>query len=143
MNTRQQMEAINTYMCQSTALYGEWAKQRGISYNMFMVLYALDMANPCTQKQISESWMIPKQTVNTIVKNLERRGLLRFEIGQDQKEKQVCFTEGGQVFVKELLEEMYQMEDRVMERMGPEACEMLLKSERAFAEALAQEVHRE
>lgn len=142
MNTRQQMEAINTYMCQSTALYGEWAKQRGMSYNMFMVLYALDMANPCTQKQISENWMIPKQTVNTIVKDLERRGLLRFEMGQDQKEKQVCFTEEGQAFAKELLEEMYQMEDRVMERMGPEACEMLLKSERAFAEALAQEVHR-
>lgn len=142
MNTRQQMELINTYISQSTALYGEWAKQRGMSYNMFMVLYALDMAGQCTQKQISESWMIPKQTVNTIIKSLERRGFLRFAAGQDQKEKLVCFTETGRAFAKEILEEMYQMEDRVLERMGPELCEMMLKSERAFTEALAGEVRR-
>lgn len=142
MNTRQQMELINTYMCQSTALYGEWARRHGMSYNMFMVLYALDMAGQCTQKQISESWMIPKQTVNTVIKDLERRGYLCFAAGQGQREKLVCFTEAGRAFAKETLEEMYQMEDRVLERMGPELCEMVLKSERAFAEALAGEVRR-
>lgn len=140
MNTRQQMELINTYICQSTALYGEWAKQHGMSYNMFMILYAIDMAQPCTQKQISESWMIPKQTVNTIVKNMVRQGYVRFEAGQGQKEKLVRFTEQGELLAREILEAMYQMEDRVMERRGPELCEMQLKSERAFAEALAKEV---
>lgn len=63
MNTRQQMAAINTYISQSNMLYGEWAKQHGVSYNMLMILCTLD-AGPCTQKQVSESWMIPKQTVN-------------------------------------------------------------------------------
>lgn len=140
MNTRQQMERINAYICQSTTLYGEWARQRGVSYNMLMILCTLD-AEPCTQKQIAENWMIPKQTVNTIVKGLERQGLIRFAAERGQKEKLVCFTEVGQMFAKGILEEMYQMEDRVLERMGPELCEMLLKSEAAFAEALAREVH--
>ena len=141
MNTRQQMAAINTCISQSNMLYGEWAKQHGMSYNMLMILCTLD-AGPCTQKQVSESWMIPKQTVNTIVKGLERQGRVRFAAGQDQKEKLVCLTAEGQAFAKEILEKMYQMEDRVLEQMGPELCEMLLKSERAFAEALAGEVRR-
>lgn len=140
MNTRQQMELINTYISQSTALYGEWAKRLGMSYNMFMGLYALDTAGQCTQKQISESWMIPKQTVNTIIKGLERRGYIRFAACQGQKEKLVCFTEAGRSLAKETLEEMYQMEDRVLRQMGPELCEMMVKSERAFTEALAREV---
>ena len=37
---------------------------------------------------------------------------------------------------------MYQLDDRVLEGMGPELCAMLLKSEKAFTEALAREVRR-
>ena len=72
MHIRQQMEIINTCNCRITELYGEWAKQHGMSYHAMITLYALNQDRKCTQKQIAEEWLIPKQTVNTVVKELER-----------------------------------------------------------------------
>ena len=77
MNIRQQMEIINTCNCRITELYGEWAKQHGMSYHAMITLYALNQDRKCTQKQIAEEWLIPKQTVNTVVKELERQGFLK------------------------------------------------------------------
>ena len=42
-----------------------------------MTLYALDQDEGCTQKEIAKTWLIPKQTVNTVVKELERQGFLK------------------------------------------------------------------
>ena len=140
MNVRQQMEIVNTCNCRITELYGEWAKQHGTSYHAMMTLYALNQNRKCTQKQIAEEWLLPKQTVNTVVKELERRGHVRFAPGRDQKEKLVCFTAQGAAYAAEMLEDLYRMEDRVMERMGPVLCRELVGSNLAFAEALASEV---
>ena len=141
MNTREQMDRIDMDICRSAALYGEWAKNHGITYNMLVVLCALDQAPDCTQKQISVERMIPKQTVNTIIKELERKGYL--QISEGEREKRVSFTENGRVYAGAILEKLYQLEDRVMERMGPEMCRAMLESQRAFTQALSQEVHRE
>ena len=42
--------------------------------------------------------------------------------------------------IAEVLEELYQLEDRVMERMGAALCQALVDSNAAFAQALADEV---
>ncbi len=140
MTPRQQMETISACTCKITQLYGEWAKHYGMSYNRMMILYALDQGHGCTQREIAEGWMIPKQTVNTIVKELERNGYVRLEAGRDRKEKLVRFTEAGRTYVSQALGPLYQMEERTMERMGPEQCRALIESSAAFALALAEEV---
>ncbi len=141
MHTRALMNQVDTFLCRANALYGEWAKQHGVTYNMLMVLCALAGPGDHTQKQIAEERMLPKQTVNTLVKELERQGCLCYLAGRDQKEKRVAFTEAGRAMAGELLEEMYRLEDRVMARMGPELCRCLLEGNGAFARALAEEVH--
>jgi hypothetical protein len=54
-----------------TAMYEEWSKDQGLSSNGVFALYSFYESNGrCTQKMISEKWNIPKQTVNTILKDL-------------------------------------------------------------------------
>ncbi|MEI3306811.1 MAG: helix-turn-helix domain-containing protein [Dysosmobacter sp.] len=65
-----------------------------MSFHTALTLYALDQDGGCTQKQIAENWMIPKQTVNTVVKDLERRGYVSLRAGRDQKEKLVLYPGG-------------------------------------------------
>lgn len=142
MDTRQQTDLIIASMCRQTELYGEWAKKNGMSYNRMMILYVLDRGGGCTQTQITQGWMIPKQTVNTVVKELERKGCVRLQAGRDQKEKQVCLTESGKALAREKLEELYQIEERAMAAIGPDLCQALVDANLAFAEALAAEVHR-
>ena len=51
-------------------MYEEWSKEQGLSMNGYLILYSFyDEKDELTQKSISQKWMIPKQTVNTILKD--------------------------------------------------------------------------
>ena len=82
MNLREQNELICTCICRQTELYCEWAKRCGMSYNTMMTLYALHLEPGITQKAITQGWLLPKQTVNTVVKELQRQGYVRLEAGK-------------------------------------------------------------
>ena len=141
MNVRQQMEIVNTCNCRITELYGEWAKQHGTSYHAMMTLYALNQNRKCTQKQIAEEWLLPKQTVNTVVKDLERRGYVSLRAGRDQKEKLVDLTPAGRAFAAPCLQEIYELEDRAVDAMGQERFREMVEANTAFTRAFAREVH--
>lgn len=142
MNTREQMQKLNAAICQITALYGEWARQHGVTYNTIEVLCALDQTQPCAQSRISRERNLPKQTVHTIVKELERRGWVCFAAGRDQKEKLLSFTPEGRRCAGALLEEMYELEDRTMKAMGPALWQAMLDGTLSFAGELCREVRR-
>ena len=143
MNARQQMESICTCMCRINELYSEWAKRHGMSSHVMITIYALDQNRTSTQTQIAQEWMIPKQTVNTVIKDLERRGYVRFEAGRDLKEKRVCFTESGKAFAEETLRDLYEKEERAMTAMGQELAQVLVEANQAFTQQFANEVLRE
>ena len=77
MTIRQQMKLLCTCLCRQDELYAAVSKRHGLSYHTAMTLYALDQDEGCTQKEIAKTWLIPKQTVNTVVKELERQGFLK------------------------------------------------------------------
>ena len=65
-----------------TAMYEEWSKDQGLSSNGVFALYSFYESNGrCTQKMISEKWNIPKQTVNTILKDFQKKGYIRIRNG--------------------------------------------------------------
>ena len=74
------MEQLNKYYAvwqEYNYVYEEWAKAHGLSVNSLLVLCAVhDGREGCTQKKISQRWLIPKQTVNMVFKDFERRGLV-------------------------------------------------------------------
>lgn len=143
MTIREQMKLFCTCLCRQDELYAALARRQGISYHTAMTLYALDQDQGCTQKQIAENWMIPKQTVNTVVKDLERRGFVELRTGRDQKEKLVFFTPGGQIFAREALREVYETEERAVAVMGRERFHEMVEANRAFTEAFSAEVRHE
>ena len=117
MTIRQQMKLLCTCLCRQDELYAAVSKRHGLSYHTAMTLYALDQDEGCTQKEIAKTWLIPKQTVNTVVKELERQGYVFFQTGK--KEKQVRFTEAA---------------------MGEARFREMVEANRAFTEAFAREV---
>ena len=74
------MEQLNKYYTvwqECNNVYEEWAKAHGLSMNSLLIFFSIqeDKQN-CTQKAISQKWLIPKQTVNMILKDFEKRGLI-------------------------------------------------------------------
>lgn len=59
---------------ESTAIYEDWAKQQGLSNNAVMVMDSIySNKENCTPSSISHKWFIPKQTVNTILRDFEKK----------------------------------------------------------------------
>ena len=72
MNNKEKFKQLQRFYAlweEEKAMYEDWAKERGLSANSVLVLYSLyESEENCTQKSISQKWSIPKQTINTILK---------------------------------------------------------------------------
>ena len=55
-------------------LYYFAAKKLGLKANSLALLYALDDGQPHSQKRICEEWLIPRTTINTVVKECVAKG---------------------------------------------------------------------
>lgn len=142
MTLREQMKLFCTCLCRQDELYAAAARRRGLSFHTLITLYALDQDGGSTQSQLARTWMIPKQTLNTVVKELERQGYVSLRTGKDQKEKLVFFTPEGRAFAADSLRELYAMEDRAVAAVGRERFREMVEANRAFTEAFAREVSR-
>lgn len=102
-----------------TAMYEEWSKEQGLSYNGVLVLYSFYEEETCTQKMISEKWCIPKQIVNTILKDFQKKGYVEmFSMPEDKRNKLIRLTETGEKFTNEIIEKLQKKEFYVIEKMG-------------------------
>ena len=136
------MEVISISSCRINAIYTQWAKNHGLSYNSLMVLTALSEIGPCTQRDICEGWLIPKQTVNTVVRDFEKKGYLEASKGKDKKEKLISFTPLGKSFAESFLDEAAELENRVYDVLGKENAFELAKSMVIFANTLQGEAEK-
>lgn len=50
-----------------SVIYEDYARKSGISYNSLYILNAILYTENCTQKQICEKTLLPKQTVNKVI----------------------------------------------------------------------------
>lgn len=117
------------------AVYEEWAKRQGLSVNGLLVLCAMeDGGEDCTQKKISQRWRIPKQTVNMVLKEFERKGLVQFfPMREDRRNKAIRFTEAGRDYAEGILSRLRKAELFAIGEMGVEKMEQLNESMALFA----------
>lgn len=141
---RKQIEAVTSAISRTNEIYGRWAKKQGLNYTSLMILYTMHRKENCTQKQICDEWLIPKQTVNTVCLELKERGYLTFEtIPNNKRGKIIKFTDSGRSYADKLLNPLYDIEERAMQKMGEEMCEWLVKSNEQFCEIFELEVENE
>ena len=100
---------LDTAINKLDGAYYLWARGHLLKENTLSVLYALDDGKPHTQAQISRDWLIPRSTVNTVVKELVALGYARLTKLND-KEKWVELTAEGESYAKAALKELYDAE---------------------------------
>lgn len=117
-------------------VYEEWANAHGMSYNSLLVLSALhEGGNDCTQKKISQMWLIPKQTVNMILKDFEKNGLVELSPMQsDKRNKLIKLTAAGQKYADSIISELRKAELSVIEEIGIERMKLLNDGNALFVE---------
>lgn len=100
------------------------ARYYGINENTLAFLYALDDGKPHSQKEISDVWLIPRTTINSIVKNMLSDGYVAFIGEKHAKEKMLLLTEKGRQYTDKLLKDIYLAEEQAiidtLEKFSPE-----------------------
>ena len=129
-------------------VYENLAKKYGLNYNSLMVLYTLYEIDVCTQKTVSQRYLIPKQTVHSISKEFEKKGYIYFEpYPSSKREKIIKLTHEGHIFADPIIEKVNYIEEKTMENIGSKTCCALVEStmthceefERIFKEEMLNE----
>ena len=83
-------------------LYSRWAAKNGMGYPEMMVLYGLYAFKCSSQKEIAEHCGIVKQTVNTVVHDLEKHGLIEMTPSKtDKRSRIISLTDAGLAYAME------------------------------------------
>ncbi len=130
---------INRAVIQFRGLYAAWSKEHGISYHELLVLYTIRDQGFCTQKQICDSYLLPRQTMNHVILDLRERGLLELspEYGVG-REKAFVLSEQGKEYVQPLLEALNRMEMRALETFGRKNIRSMVKAVLSYDQALQE-----
>lgn len=91
--------------------YDMIAKKIGVKENTLALLYALDDGKAHSQKEICDEWMIPKTTLNTIIKECIEAGYIILNADSHKKEKKICLTEKGRKYARNILGQVYELEE--------------------------------
>ncbi len=115
------LEEVNTSVIQLRGVYAAWSKKHGISYHEMLVLYSIRDTGFCTQKQLCDSYLLPRQTMNHVIQMMRNSGLLQVSPENcNGREKAFILTETGRAYAQPLLASLNQVEQQAISRMGPE-----------------------
>lgn len=137
------IEELNRYYeiwQETNHIYAEWAKAHGISVSLLLALCAIDDdTDNCTQKKISQRWLIPKQTVNTILKDLVNKKFVRLiPVKEDKRNKRIQFTAAGKEYADTILSNLRKVELSTIQKMGIERMRRLNEDGELFLRLLRE-----
>ena len=138
------LNETNRAVIQYRGLYSRWSADRGISYHHQLVLYAIREQGFCTQKQLCDSYLLPKQTINHVFTDLRQRGLLVCDPARSSgREKAFVLSPEGEAWAQPLFQALEDMECSALARFGPDRLEDMTRSLREYSRALRQAMEEE
>ena len=107
-----------------STVYEDYARKAGISYNSLYILNAILYTENCTQKQICEKTLLPKQTVNNVVTGFFKNGYIELrELPENRRIKTIYLTEKGIEYAETLIPNIH----KAMNALSEEDQDTLLK----------------
>ena len=119
---------------ETNIIYDDWANKNGSCYNaMIIIKYLCNEKHYCTQKMICDQWMLPKQTVNTILKDFEKKELVAFRPTlYDQRKRGIRLTDAGIAYAQDVIPKLMELETQAMEKMGKDRADALIENTALF-----------
>ncbi|SFE12889.1 DNA-binding transcriptional regulator, MarR family [Sharpea azabuensis] len=131
MNSRKFFYDFGKALYHVDSFYDEFAKQSNVSSSLLWVLYALNDGNSHTQIEISNDWELPKTTVNTVIKDIQKEGYVDLvPIKGKRREMSIVLTESGKAFADNVLSDLYRKEEEVFKLLSPKEQEIVMVLEK-------------
>ena len=143
-NTFALLNDVNRGIIKLRGIYSQWSKAHDISYNEMLVLYTIREKGFCTQKQICDSYLLPRQTINNVITGMRKNDLLEFSPDDSAgREKAFVLTEKGKAYALPLLDAMNRFEEQAVALLGDEKLAALTGLMLEYDQALRQAIKDE
>ena len=139
---REAIDQINRCMNRIDGLYYMASRKLGVKDNTLLLFYVLNDGKVHSQKEICEEWLIPRTTINTVVKEAVNKGYVRLEHSDHTREKTIMLTEAGKTYADRLLQKVFAAEEQALERTLQEFSPELLKGLEAFTNCMQEEFEK-
>lgn len=139
-STRQYVRDLMISINRIDGLWYRLARMSKRKVNTLSILLALDDGKARTQAQIAEEWIIPKTTINTIVKECLDQDYITFTKKASQKEKLLTLTDKGKQYALESLQLFYLTENKAMTKTLSEFSPEFIKALNAYTNHLKEAI---
>lgn len=138
------LEITNRQFNECNALYHAVAQRCGLSDAAFWVLYALCTTHePQPQNRMAAEWGQPKQTLNSAVAAMVKKGLVELCPGKGAHSgKLVTLTDEGRALAARTVEPVIAAEQQAMTRQGLAEVEQNCRLTQRYLECLRQEFEK-
>ena len=135
--TKELWAQINRAIIKFRGVYAAWSKKHDISYNEMLVFYTIRDNGFCTQKQICDSYLLPRQTMNHVFAKLCTDGIIKVSAEHSSgREKAFVLTERGQTYAAPLIASLNRVEERAIQQMGTRRIQTMTELVQEFDFAL-------
>lgn len=122
-------------------IYHNFAKSYGLSDCAFWILYLLrETDTEYTQAEICNMLSLPRQTVNSALKNLQSEGYISLTpVENNKKSKILVLTEKGEVLAKNSADMVLKAEIKVLRQFSENELQLFLSLSEKYAVLLRKE----
>lgn len=129
---QEELKMVIQQMNELTKTYSGSVSRNGISENEFWVWYILILTDgEHSQQDICNTWSFSKQTINTIISNMVKRGYATLEVVPGTRNrKNIRLTDAGRQYGEGIVTPIADAEQRALDRLRADelaACTATLK----------------
>lgn len=137
---KKQVGVINRRIKEFNSLYHIAARKTGICDGELCIWSVLLSIEKYSQQDLCDLFSLPKQTVNSLISSLIKRGYVFLEhVPGTRNQKVIRLTEKGQGYGQTRVMWIFEAEQRVMEETDPEEVQVLISMLGKYIQHLKRE----
>ena len=127
---------FNRIYKKTNEIYHDIALRLGLSDSAFDILYSIsELGDGCLQKDICNATCIPKQTIHSSIRQMEKSGYLTLSSGKGRS-MHITLTDLGKSLLERTIYPVMQMEGEAFHCMTDEECQQMLALFGKYIQAL-------
>lgn len=144
IQTQKTLAKANLSVIQYRGTYAKWCTMHGVGYNEMLVFYTIREYGYCTQKQLCQSYLLPRQTMHNVISKMRNEGMLRISAEHCKgREKAFVLTEEGKLRAKPVTEYLLATEEKAINIFGEKNLLRMSRLIGAYNKALSQAIEEE
>ena len=130
------LKEFNRIYKKTNEIYHDIALRLGLSDSAFDILYSIsELGDGCLQKDICNATCIPKQTIHSSIRQMEKSGYLTLSSGKGRS-MHITLTDLGKNLLEHTIYPVMQMEGEAFHCMTDEECQQMLALFGKYIQAL-------